>query len=110
MFLSGLKYLKRLERQVKFAKNRCCKIKPVAVLSELLFMVIFKTSTIKFYRTFTVSLDMRIVCLNVMKIEVIFKILKRTLKMYNVVKNYTRCSLFLSATLIFCECLITELL
>ena len=31
MFLSGLKYLRRLERQVKFAKNRCCKIKPVAV-------------------------------------------------------------------------------
>ena len=37
-------------------------------------MVIFKTSTIKFYRTFTVSLDMGIVCLNVMEIEVIFKI------------------------------------
>ena len=34
MFLSGLKYLRRLERQVKFAKNRCCKIKPVAVLTE----------------------------------------------------------------------------
>ena len=32
MFLSGLKYLRRLERQVKFAKNRCCKIKPVAVI------------------------------------------------------------------------------
>ena len=32
MFLSGLKYLRRLERQVKFAKNRCCKIKPVAVM------------------------------------------------------------------------------
>ena len=31
MFLSGLKCLSRLERQVKFAKNRCCKIKPVAV-------------------------------------------------------------------------------
>ena len=31
MFLSGLKCLGRLERQVKFAKNRCCKIKPVAV-------------------------------------------------------------------------------
>ena len=31
MFLSGLKCLRRLERQVKFAKNRCCKIKPVAV-------------------------------------------------------------------------------
>ena len=31
MFLSGLKYLRRLERQVKFANNRCCKIKPVAV-------------------------------------------------------------------------------
>ena len=29
----------------------------------------------KFYRTFTVSLDMGIVCLSVMKIEVIFKIL-----------------------------------
>ena len=28
MFLSGLKCLSRLERQVKFAKNRCCKIKP----------------------------------------------------------------------------------
>ena len=36
MFLSGLKYLRRLERQVKFAKNRCCKIKPVAVLVEIL--------------------------------------------------------------------------
>ena len=34
MFLSGLKYLRRLERQVKFAKNRCCKIKPVAVLTD----------------------------------------------------------------------------
>ena len=32
MFLSGLKCLSRLERQVKFAKNRCCKIKPVAVV------------------------------------------------------------------------------
>ena len=31
MFLSHLKCLRRLERQVKFAKNRCCKIKPVAV-------------------------------------------------------------------------------
>ena len=34
MFLSGLKYLRRLERQVKFAKNRCCKIKPVAVKTK----------------------------------------------------------------------------
>ena len=34
MFLSGLKCLSRLERQVKFAKNRCCKIKPVAVISK----------------------------------------------------------------------------
>ena len=34
MFLSDLKCLRRLERQVKFAKNRCCKIKPVAVLDE----------------------------------------------------------------------------
>ena len=34
MFLSGLKRLRRLERQVKFAKNRCCKIKPVAVKYE----------------------------------------------------------------------------
>ena len=53
---------------------------------------------------------MGIVCLNVMKIEVIFKILKRTLKMYNVMNNYTKCSPFLSATLICCESLITELL
>ena len=36
MFLSGLKCLSRLERQVKFAKNRCCKIKPVAVYSRFL--------------------------------------------------------------------------
>ena len=37
MFLSGLKCLSRLERQVKFAKNRCCKIKPVAVITYLKF-------------------------------------------------------------------------
>ena len=37
MFLSGLKYLRRLERQVKFAKNRCCKIKPVAVNVDSLY-------------------------------------------------------------------------
>ena len=36
MFLSGLKCLRRLERQVKFAKNRCCKIKPVAVYISLI--------------------------------------------------------------------------
>ena len=35
MLLSGLKCLGRLERQVKFAKNRCCKIKPVAVTTVL---------------------------------------------------------------------------
>ena len=30
--------------------------------------------------------------------------------MYDVMNNYTKYSSFLSATLIFCECLITELL
>ena len=40
MFLSGLKYLRRLERQVKFAKNRCCKIKPVAVIGKHLEVTI----------------------------------------------------------------------
>ena len=56
------------------------------------------------------SLDMGIVCLNSMKIEVIFEILWKTLKMYNVMNNYSNCCPFLSVTLIFCECLITELL
>ena len=43
MFLSGLKYLRRLERQVKFAKNRCCKIKPVAVICKIqIFRVVSK--------------------------------------------------------------------
>ena len=51
-------------------------------------------------------------CLNVIfvKIEVIFKILLKTLKMYNVMNNYNKCSPFLSVTLIFCECPTTELL
>ena len=57
------------------------------------------------------SLDMGIVCLNSMKIEVFFQniveILWKTLKMYNVMNNYSNCSPFLSDTLIFCECLIT---
>ena len=38
MFLSGLKCLSRLERQVKFAKNRCCKIKPVAVQYNTIYI------------------------------------------------------------------------
>ena len=40
----------------------------------------------------------------------IVEILWKTLKMYNVMNNYSKCSPFLSDTLIFCECLITELL
>ena len=38
MFLSGLKCLRRLERQVKFARNRFCKIKPVAVITVIIMI------------------------------------------------------------------------
>ena len=46
MFLSGLKCLSRLERQVKFAKNRCCKIKPVAVTSEVCKKPVLQNKTV----------------------------------------------------------------
>ena len=48
MFLSGLKYLRRLERQVKFAKNRCCKIKPVAVHTYHVAMYIMYREYLQF--------------------------------------------------------------
>ena len=51
MFLSGLKCLSRLERQVKFAKNRCCKIKPVAVTTYFINLNKTKWNLIYLYDT-----------------------------------------------------------
>ena len=60
MFLSGLKCLSRLERQVKFAKNRCCKIKPVAVIyqtaSPMEYSVKFFVSVIVTFHSITANL------------------------------------------------------
>ena len=63
MFLSDLKCLRRLERQVKFAKNRCCKIKPVAVSVKSILSLVIVTHIKLLLRHLSLQFESLYLCL-----------------------------------------------